>query len=449
VRTRKRLILVSAILGSAIVFIDSTGVNVALPSIRDDLGGGLALQQWVVDAYLLTLGSLILVSGSLGDIFGARRMFTVGLAAFGVTSVLCALAPTGNVLIAARGLQGAAGALLTPAALAAITASFEGEERGLAIGTWTAWTGVAFIMGPLVGGWFVDVSSWRAIFLLNAPLVVVAGALGLASLPSRAAAGPRPRVDVVGAALCTLGLGGAVFGLIEGPRYGWSAGIVAALVGGVVLLALFVVWESRTATAMLPLELFRRRNFAAANAETLVVYAGLATLTFFLVLFLQQLADYSALEAGLALLPTTIVMFVLSRRVGALSMRIGPRLFMGLGPLIAAGGLLWTTRLEPGFSYWRELLPPVLVFSLGLTMIVTPLTTTVLNDAGPQNAGIASGINNAIARIAALLGIAAVGAATAGAQDNLDLASFHTAMAITVALVAAGGVIGLVGIRNP
>ena len=439
----------SCILGSTIVFVDSTVVNVALPAIRDDLGGGLALQQWVVDAYLLTLGSLILVGGSLGDIFGARRVFPIGLVAFGATSVLCALAPTGTALIAARALQGAAGALLTPAALATITSTFEGEERGLAIGTWTAWTGVGIVIGPLVGGWLVDVASWRTIFLVNVPLVLAAIALVVVALPSRPPATARPRLDLVGAVLCTSGLGAAVYALIEGPRLGWSPAMTATLVAGIVLFALFVVWEWRAPAPMLPLGLFERRNFSVANVETLAVYAGLATLTFFLVLFMQQLAGYTALQAGLALLPTTIVLFALSRRLGALAMRFGPRLFMGLGPLIAAAGLLGTMRLEPGFSYWRDLLPPVLVFSVGLAMIVAPLTATVLADAGPENAGIASGVNNAVARIAALLGIAVVGAAIAGEQDTLDLAGFHTAMAITAALVAAGGVVGLVGIRNP
>src|SRR4051812_9974327 len=323
--TRKRLILVACILGSTIVFVDSTVVNVALPAITEDLGGGLALQQWVVDAYLLTLGSLILVGGSLGDIFGARRVFLIGLVAFGATSVLCALAPTGNTLIAARALQGAAGALLTPAALATITSSFEGEERGLAIGTWTAWTGVGIVVGPLVGGWLVDVASWRAIFLVNVPLVLGAIALVVVALPPGQRRRERPRLDLVGAALCTIGLAGPVFALIDGPLRGWSEEILLALVGGVVAFALFLLWEWRSASPMLPLALFRRRNFSAANVETLAVYAGLATLTFFLVLFMQQLAGYTALQAGIALLPTTIVLFALSRRVGAWSIRFGPR----------------------------------------------------------------------------------------------------------------------------
>jgi EmrB/QacA subfamily drug resistance transporter len=440
---------VACILGSVIVFIDSTVVNVALPAIQRDLGGGLALQQWVADAYLLTLGSLLLVGGSLGDLFGARRVFLAGIVAFGLTSVACAAAPDGTTLIVARGLQGVAGAILTPAGLAVIAATFRGEERGAAIGAWTAWTGVAFVVGPLVGGWLVTNASWRWVFVINVPIALATAALVAYAVPGRAPTGRRPQVDVVGGLLCVLGLGGPVFALIEEPRHGWTAGIVAPLAIGLALLALFVWWEQHAARPMLPLALFARRNFSFANLETLTVYAGLSTLTFFMVLFVQQLAGYSALKAGMALLPITIVMFFLSPRVGRLSMRIGPRLFMGLGPLVAACGLAAMIRLRPGFDYWLELLPPLLVFSLGLSMIVAPLTATVLADASESDAGIASGINNAVARVAGLLGIAVVGASVAGTSNRLDETGFRLAMAITAVLVAAGGVIGLVGIRNP
>jgi EmrB/QacA subfamily drug resistance transporter len=448
-RTRKRLILAACILGSTIVFVDSTVVNVALPAIQDDLGGGLALQQWVVDAYLLTLGSLILVGGSLGDLFGGRRIFTLGVAAFGFTSLLCALAPTGNALIGARALQGVAGALLTPAALATITASFSGEERGAAIGTWTAWTGIGIVIGPLVGGWLVDIATWRSIFVVNVPLVLGTLALVAIALPRTDRRTERPHVDVIGAVLCTLGLAGPVFALIEQPRRGWADPVIlATLLGGLIVFALFVAWEARTPNAMLPLRLFERRNFAFANLETLAVYAGLSTLSFFLVLFLQQVAGYSAFEAGLAFLPATVVMFAFSRRVGGWSMRYGPRFFMGVGPLVAAAGLVWMTALTSDLSYLRDLFPPLLVFSIGLTMIVAPLTATVLADAGPDDAGIASGVNNAVARVAGLLGIAVVGVAVAGQENELDTSGFRLAMGITAALVAAGGAIGLAGIRN-
>ncbi len=448
-QTRKRLTLVACILGSTIVFVDSTVVNVALPAIGRDLGGGFALQQWVVDAYLLTLGSLILLGGSLGDLFGSRAVLVIGLLAFGATSLVCALAWDGDALIVARALQGVAGALLTPAALATITAVFSGEERGAAIGSWTAWTGIAFVVGPLAGGWLVGAASWRAIFLINPPLVLVTVALVLVAVAPPAEHGQRARIDVVGATLCVLGLAGPVAALIEEPRYGFAnVFILAGLVGGAGLLVAFVVWERRTDRPMLPLRLFARRNFAAANLETFTVYAGLSTLTFFLVLFLQQLGGYSPLRSGLATVPITVVMFALSGRSGRLAMRFGPRLFMGLGPLACAAALVWLARLGPGFSYWTALLPPLLLFSIGLSGIVAPLTSTVLADAGPGDAGVASGVNNAIARVAGLLGIAIVGAAVAGHANRLELGGFHTGMTITAALVGAGGLIGLAGIRN-
>ena len=432
-----------------IVFVDGTVVNVALPAIQRDLGGGLALQQWLVDAYLLTLGSLLLVGGSLGDLFGARRLFLLGIIAFGLTSVLAAAAPDGTTLILARGLQGVAGAILTPAGLAVITSTFGGEERGAAIGTWTAWTGIAFVIGPLVGGWLVTHASWRWVFIINVPFAVLTAALVAYVVPKREREGVRPRVDFVGGFLSLLGLGGPVFALIEEPRRGWSDPlIVVTLVGGLATLAAFIWWERRTRDPMLPLHLFSRRNFTFANLETLTVYAGLSTLSFFLVLFVQQLAGYSALKSGFALVPITVVMFVLSPRVGRLSMRLGPRFFMGVGPLIGAAGLVPLVRLRPGFSYWWELLPPLLVFSVGLSMVVAPLTATVLSDADESDAGIASGINNAIARVAGLLGIAVVGAAVANGDNKLDVPGFRLSMWITAALVGVGGVIGLAGIRN-
>jgi EmrB/QacA subfamily drug resistance transporter len=446
---RKRWTLVACILGSVVVFVDSTVVNVALPAIRRDLGGGLALQQWVVDAYLLTLGSLILVGGSLGDLFGGRRIFGVGVAAFGVTSVLCAAAPDGNTLIVARGLQGVAGALLTPAALAVIVATFDGEERARAIGTWTAWSGVAFVLGPLLGGELLAVASWRWLFLINVPLAVACLALVVVVLPPRADRRRDARVDWVGAVLCTAGLGGPVFALIEQGRRGWDPVVVASLVGGLALLGVFVAWERRTSHPMLPLALFARRNFSAANVETFTVYAGLSTFTFFLVLYLQEIAGWSPLRSGLALVPVTAIMFVLSPRAGALSSRLGPRLFMGFGPLVAAAGLLLLERLGHHVDYVADLLPAICIFGVGLSMTVAPLTATVLADAREGDAGIASGVNTAIARVAALLGIAAVGAVIAGEGNDLGLHGFRVSMAVTAGLVASGGVIGLLWLRNP
>ena len=443
-----RFTLLASILGSSIVFVDSTVVNVALPAIQRDLGGGLATQQWVVDAYLLTLGSLILVGGSLGDIFGEVRVFAAGVAAFGAASVLCAAAPDAPSLIVFRGLQGVFGALLTPASLALITYSFAGHERGAAIGSWTAWTGISFVAGPLLGGWLIGISSWRVIFVLNVPVAVVTLAIVLTQLPRQQSGKTGTRVDVVGAGLCAAGLGTLVFGFIEQPRLSWAdPAVPGSLAAGVVCLAAFVLYESRASMPMLPLRLFARRNFSVTNLETLAVYGGLSAWSFFLTLFLQQLAGYSPFRSGLATVPVTIVMFGLSRAMGRLSMRVGPRAFMAAGPLLAGASVLALTRLPPGLDYWTDLLPPLLGFAVGLALTVAPLTTTVLTDAGPEDAGIASGVNNAVARVAGLITIAAVGIVAAGGA-NLSEQGFHRAMLIVAALLAVGGVTGALGIRN-
>src|SRR5919199_2132976 len=306
-------------MGSFVALLDSTVVNVALPAIQRDLGGGLAGQQWVVNAYMLVLGSLILVGGRLGDVFGERRVFSVGVAGFGATSLLCALSPSIEILVGARVLQGTFGALLTPSALAVIVATFAPSERGAAIGTWTAWTGIAAVAGPLAGGEIIDLASWRWIFAINVPFVVATLALVAVAVPARPLGAMRPSVDWLGGALCALGLAGPVFALIRQPELGsTSPGVVVPLVAGVVLLGLFLGHEARSEDPMLPLGLFRRRNFAVGNAQTLTMYGGLGVLFFFLVLFLQQVAGWSALQAGLATLPTTIVMFMLSRRTGRL-----------------------------------------------------------------------------------------------------------------------------------
>ncbi len=494
----KRLTLIACILGSGIVLLDGSIVNVALPTIQRALGGGLAAQQWVVNGYLLTLGSLILVGGSLGDLFGERRVFALGVSGFGVASLASALSPSIGALVAARALQGVAGALLVPSSLAVIVNTFPESERGRAIGTWTAWGAIAGVLGPLAGGELLALASWRWIFLVNIPLAIACVSLILFAIPARPprAAGQR-RIDVVGAGLCAVGLGGPVFALIEQPRLGWSSpAVLAPLIAGTALLALFTLFESRARDPMLPLGLFRRRNFTAGNVETFSMYAGLSILFFFLVLFLQQIGGYTPLKSGLATLPVTVVMFVLSRRFGALADRYGPRFFMGAGPLVAACGLLLFQRTGVRADYLGEVLPPLLVFSLGLTMTVAPLTAAVLAGAEHQ-AGIASGVNNAVARVAGLLGTAAVGAAIssafaasldsrlagiglgAGARaavhaakrlplgrpdvqslpagqaravrvaaEQASLHSFHLGMAIAAALVAIGGLVGVAGIRT-
>ncbi|MGH2834619.1 MAG: DHA2 family efflux MFS transporter permease subunit [Solirubrobacteraceae bacterium] len=498
--TRKRLTLLACILGSSIALLDSTVVNVALPTIQRELGGGLAAQQWVVNAYLLTLGSLILIGGSLGDLYGERRIFALGVGGFGAASLLCALAPTIGLLIAARALQGVAGALLTPSALAVIVATFSESERGPAIGSWTAWGGIATVLGPLAGGELLQITSWRAIFLINLPLVAVCVALILTVIPRASPIAARGRsIDFLGAALCALGLGGPVFALIEQPRLGWSSPAVwFPLIAGVVLLVCFLVHESRTRDPMLPLGLFARRNFSAGNVETLAMYAGLAILFFFLTIFLQQIGGYTPLQSGLATLPVTVVMFACSKRFGALADRHGPRFFMGAGPLLAACGLLLFQRIGVHVDYVTDVLPGILLFSLGLAMTVAPLTAAVLAGVERGQAGIASAVNNAVARVAGLLGTAAVGAAVAGsfvsgldanlagrplgpradaavseakklplgrpdvsglprvqaravtlAADEASLDAFRLGLGIAALLVAVGGLAGAIGVRNP
>ena len=444
-----RWTLIATILGSSIAFIDGTVVNVALPAIQRDLGGGLAAQQWIVDAYLLTLGSLILVGGSLGDIFGEVRMFTLGVGLFGLASVLCAAAPNSTTLIVFRGIQGIAGALLTPASLAVLTSTFSGAERGAAIGTWTAWSGISSVIGPLLGGWLIGISTWRVIFLINVPIAVGTLVLVRRHVAERASGRTDVRVDFAGAALCALGLGGLVFGFIEQPRLGWgNPAVPGSIAGGFLLLAAFVAYEQRTAMPMLPLRLFKRRNFAVANIETFVVYGGLSAWGFFLTLFLQQLSGYSPFRAGLALVPLTIGLFLLSRFVGRLSMRFGPRLFMAAGPLLGGVSILALTRLPTQLSYWRDLFPPLVGFAIALALTVAPLTTTVLSDAGAGDAGIASGVNNAVARVAGLVAIAAIGIAAAGGTDHLSAGGFHRAMAVVAVLLMLGGLLGAAGIQN-
>jgi EmrB/QacA subfamily drug resistance transporter len=453
---RQRLTLVAAILGSGVAMIDGSIVNVALPSIEHDLGGGLPAQQWVSNAYLLVLGSLILIGGSLGDIYGERRVFAIGLGAFGVFSVACALAPTIEVLIAARALQGAAGALLTPSSLAIIVGAFAPQERAAAIGAWTAWGGIAAIVGPLAGGVIVDNASWRWIFALNVPLVIGTLGLVLAAVPPAAERAAR-HVDLPGAFLCVCGLGGFVFALIEQPRFGWSSpAILVPLVIGVAAFAVFLAYERRAPEPMLRLDLFARRNFAIGNVETLALYAGIAILFFYLVIFLQQVAGYSAVRSGLTTVPVTLVMFALSRRFGALADRFGPRLFMGVGPLVAAAGILLLLRTGLHTSYLRDLLPALLVFGLGLSITVAPLTAAVLADADESEAGIASAINNAVARIAGLVGVSVIGVVVAGSlvgdtfsADQVSVDAFHEAIVICAALVASGGIVALAGIVNP
>lgn len=406
------LTLVAAVLGSTVVFLDSTVVNVAIPPISRDLDAGLAGQQWVVEAYMLTLVALLLVGGSLGDRLGRRRVFVAGLLGFGVTSVLCALAPSVELLIAARALQGVAGALLVPGSLALVASAFEGAARGRAVGAWTAWTGIAVVIGPAGGGALIEALSWRAIFWVNVPVVAVTAAVALRAVRESRDPESFGGVDWPGILLSAAGLGGPVFALIEQPTRGWGDPLVwAPLAGGLLCLALFLRHEARAHRPMLELALFRIRNFWVANLTTFTAYAGLIAGLFFVTLFLQQVGGYSPLEAGLATTPISVILFLLSPRFGRLASSTGPRLPMTAGPIVAGAGLLLLIRVDSGAEYLPDVLPGVLVFALGLSATVAPLTATVLDSVQERHVGVASGANNGIARVAGLLAIAVLGVA--------------------------------------
>jgi EmrB/QacA subfamily drug resistance transporter len=441
----KRTILLICILASFVSFLDGSVVNVALPAISHDFGGGLFLQQWVVDAYLLTLGSLILIAGSLADVFGNRRIMKYGLYGFAATSILCALAPNGLFLILGRGLQGVAGALLVPSSLALIIATFKDEAQGKAIGTWTAWTGISFLIGPLLGGFLVDAASWRLIFAINIVPIVVS--LWLLHVVHAAEATDRSRkIDFAGALLCGAGLFGTVFALIEEPHFGWSHPIIyIPFVLGIFVLVAFLFQERSHRDPMLPLHLFAARNFAYGNVATFAIYAALSIATFVITVFLQQVAGYSALEAGLSLIPVTIIMFFLSSRFGSLATRWGPRFFMTAGPLIAAAGFFSMLRVTMPINYWSGLLPGILVFGLGLSITVAPLTAAILGSRDSAQAGIGSAVNNAISRIAGLLAIAFLGIIVG---ESITIETFKQSILVASLLLVFGGVVSFIGIRN-
>jgi EmrB/QacA subfamily drug resistance transporter len=439
-----KLILSISILASFVAFLDGSVVNVALPAIVRHLGGGLAVQQWIVDAYLLTLGSLILLAGSLSDIFGRKRILVAGLLGFGITSILCAVAPSSTFLIIARGFQGVAGALLVPSSLAIIISNFKGQAQGKAIGTWTAWTGVAFIIGPLLGGFLVDDFSWRLIFAINViPIAICLWLLSRLKLPEQRS---KVQLDINGAILCSLGLFGSVFALIEQPNYGWSSPtILASLIVGILLLIMFIIYETKHTNPMLPLSLFKTRNFSAGNISTVVIYGGLSIATFLIVIFLQEVGGFSAFEAGLSLLPVTIIMFLLSPQFGKLAGTHGPRLFMSVGPIVSGVGFLLIARVGSHIHYATELLPGILLFAIGLSATVAPLTSAVLGDIEKSHSGIASAVNNAIARVAGLIAIAVIGVIVG---HTITLSGFHHAITFTAGLLIAGGVASAIGIRN-
>jgi EmrB/QacA subfamily drug resistance transporter len=443
-KTSQRLVLIIAILASFVAFLDGSVVGVALPAISRELGGGLLTQQWVNDAYLISLGTLILAAGSLSDIFGRKKIVNVGLIGFLVTSILCAVAPTGEILIISRGLQGIAGALLVPSSLALIISTFTGMEQSKAIGRWTSWTGIAFIIGPLVGGLMVDLLSWRLVFAINVIPIVISLVL-LKRLEIEDTKTRKP-IDTLGILLGAIGLGGIVYALIEQGNYGWNSPLIwGAFAAGVAAMIWFVFHERRTKEPMLPLELFHVQNFSVGNLATLFIYAALALQGFLIVIFLQQVAGYPATLAGLVSLPITIIMFFLSSRFGALSGKYGPRLFMAVGPIVAGIGTLYMLTVGVPTIYWTQLLPGIILFGLGLSITVAPLTSAILGSIQSSQAGIGSAINNAVARIAGLLSIAIIGLFIG---KSMTLQGFHIGIILCSILLILGGIISAIGIQN-
>ena len=427
--------LLATVLGSAVAALDATVVTIALPRIAADLDARVADVQWISNGYLLSLASLILLGGALGDRYGRRRVFLVGVAWFALASLLCGAAPSTQWLVAGRVLQGIGGALLTPGSLAIIDSAFARVDRAAAVGLWSGLGGVATAIGPFAGGWLVEV-SWRWAFLVNLPLAVAVVAVSLRHVPESSDPTVGGRLDGAGAALGAAGLALTTYGLAQ------RAAAVAAI--GLAVLVAFVLVERRVANPMLPLVVFRSRAFSATNATTFVVYGGLGVAFFLLGLVLQTALGYSPLAAGAATLPITLLMLVLSARAGRLAQRIGPRWPLTLGPLVVAAGLLLYLRVEPGASYAGVVLPAVLVFGAGLALTVAPLTATVLAAADEAHAGIASGVNNAVARSAQLLAVAAVPLVArldpdAGLEPAALVDGFHRCMVLAAVLVAVGG----------
>ena len=437
---RRFIALLATTIGSSAVILDGTVVNMALPRISDDLHTGFASLQWITDGYLLSLSALILLGGSLGDVFGRKKTYLLGLLGFGVSSALCALAPTVELLIAARVLQGIFGALMVPGALAIINTMFDAKSRGQAIGRWTAWSSIAVVLAPFAGGWILEIASWRWIFLVNVPLVAACFALAWVSVKETKDTRPR-KIDSLGAALVTLSLAGITYGLIEGPVQHWALPTIAALLAGVALGGWFVAHERRARDPMVQLSLFTSRNFTGANIMTLLMYGALGGFAFALVIYLQDRLHYTALQAGMALLPISILMLLFAGKTGKLGAVYGPRLFMTAGPLVAAAGMTVLFFLKPGASFLLHVLPGIVLFAVGLVLLVAPLTTTVMASVGESSSGIASGINNAVARVAGLLVVALLGLLGSAQM-------YQFAMALCAVLAVAAGIVSFAMIEK-
>jgi EmrB/QacA subfamily drug resistance transporter len=441
-----RAVLLATMLGSSLAMLDATVVNVALPKLGRDLDANFSDLQWIVNAYTLTLASFILLAGALGDHYGRKRIFMLGVAWFATASALCAVAPTAELLSLARALQGLGGALLTPGSLAIIAATFHPDDRSRAVGSWSALGGVAGAVGPFLGGWLVE-WNWRAVFLVNLPVAVMVLFVTARSVPESRDPAASPRLDIPGSVLGAAGLGLLTYGLIGAGERGFGAYVAVFCLLGLAMLAAFVGVERRSDHPLVPLDMFANRAFTGANLVTFAAYAALGVVFFLLVLDLQIVGGFSPIFGGAALLPVTVLMLLLSSRMGVLADRIGARPLMTAGPLVAAVGVLLTLRIDPEASYLFDVLPAVVVFGLGLSMLVAPLTATVLASAPAGQAGVASGVNNAVARAAGLLAVAVIpvvsGLAGADYTDPGEFGSgFRIAMMLCAGLLVVGGLLG-------
>ena len=448
-----RWVLVATILASGFAFLDFFVVNVSLEAIRTDLGASFTWQQWIIAAYGLTLGALLLLGGSLGDLLGRRRMFVIGMVWFGVASLACGAAPTIEILVAFRALQGVGAAMLVPASLAIIQASFHQVDRAQAIGIWSGVSGLSTIIGPFLGGWLTDTFSWRLIFLINPPIIAFAVWVALRRVPeTKRAESSRP--DVLGAVLAAVSLGAFVYALIEGDDVGWaSTAILGSIAVGVVGLIGFLLVEARGSHPMIPLEVFRNLQFSGTNLATLFIYFALSGSLFLIVLQLLGGLGYSSLESGAALAPITLLLFVMSPRAGRLATKIGPRLPMTVGPIVAAVGMASMSRIVPGIHYAPIVLPGLIVYGIGLGITVAPLTAAALAALDEEHAGVASGVNNAVARIAGLLATALLPfvSGLSGIESPTDpafTAGFQRAMWICSGLLLVGGVVSAITVRR-